>query len=72
MVILAINSAETSFMSPVRRSISRKSIIATSSIAPTKTAKTALRNRSPKYRDSVPVIITPAPSAAPSVRTCVP
>ena len=47
-VILATSSAETSFMSPVRRSISRKSIIATSDIAPAKTAMTALKNRSPK------------------------
>ena len=36
------------FMSPVRRNISRKSIIATKSIAPTNTASTALRKRRPK------------------------
>ena len=49
-------------MSPVRRSISTKSIIATSANAPANTARIAERKRNPKYRDRVPAIMTSAPS----------
>ena len=54
-VILRTNSAETSAMSLVRRSISRKSIIATRVIAPT---KTAIKVREPfTYREDRPRVV---------------